>query len=69
VGRDTERLEAVAKIASSTARTVLIHEADLAVDGAIDEAALAQLWLTFGIVADRRLIALQKAHSLITLPL
>lgn len=36
VGRHRGRLEAVAKIASSTARTVLIHEADLTVDDAID---------------------------------
>jgi NADP-dependent 3-hydroxy acid dehydrogenase YdfG len=35
VGRDQERLEAVAQISRETARSVLVHTADLAVDGAI----------------------------------
>jgi NADP-dependent 3-hydroxy acid dehydrogenase YdfG len=37
IGRDLGRLQAVAKIASSTAREVLIHGADLNVDGAIED--------------------------------
>ena len=40
VGRDQERLEAVAKISRETARSVLVHTADLSVDGAVE--ALAQ---------------------------
>jgi NADP-dependent 3-hydroxy acid dehydrogenase YdfG len=36
VGRDQERLEAVAQISRETARSVLVHTAGLAVDGAIE---------------------------------
>src|SRR5262245_5677983 len=39
VGRDLGRLQTVAKVASSTAREVLIHGADLNVDGAIEDLA------------------------------
>src|SRR5262245_55059967 len=39
VGRDLGRLQTVAKVASSTAREVLIHETDLNVDGAIEDLA------------------------------
>ena len=35
-GRDSGRLESVAKIASATARAVLVHEVDLTVDGAVE---------------------------------
>jgi short-subunit dehydrogenase len=40
VGRDQGRLEAVAKISRETARSVLVHAADLSADGAVE--ALAQ---------------------------
>ncbi|WP_076860635.1 SDR family NAD(P)-dependent oxidoreductase [Bradyrhizobium mercantei] len=37
IGRDLARLEAVAGLSSATARAVLVHEADLNVDGAVKE--------------------------------
>ena len=36
VGRDSERLEAVAKTARTTSRVVIVHKTDLNVDGAIE---------------------------------
>jgi NADP-dependent 3-hydroxy acid dehydrogenase YdfG len=39
VGRDSERLEAVAKNARKTSRAVMVHETDLSVDAAIESLA------------------------------
>lgn len=39
VGRDSGRLEVVAKIARAAARAVLVHEADLNVDAAVESLA------------------------------
>jgi len=39
VGRDSVRLEAVAKVARKTSRTVIVHETDLSVDTAIESLA------------------------------